>query len=123
MTTQKTDELTIDQLAYNEDGLIPVVVQDAGDSAVLMVAWMNREALEHTVQTGQVTFFSRSRKRLWRKGEESGNTLTAQTVSYDCDGDTLLITARMGGEAKACHTGQRSCFYRKLPLLSAPDTI
>jgi len=116
MTTQKTDELTIDQLAYNEDGLIPVVVQDAGDSAVLMVAWMNREALERTLETGDVWFYSRSRQRLWRKGEESGNTLTALRVAYDCDGDTLLVIAEMGGEAKACHTGQRTCFYRELAL-------
>ena len=112
--SRETAELTVDQLTYDTDGLIPVVVQDAGDREVLMVAWMNREALIRTLATGQVTFYSRSRKRLWRKGEESGNTLTVRSVAYDCDGDTLLVTAEMGGEAKACHTGQRTCFYRTL---------
>jgi len=116
MSKRETDKLTAGELSFNKDGLIPVVVQDVDDREVLMVAWMNREALTHTLATGEVTFFSRSRKCLWRKGEESGNTLTAQAVRYDCDGDTLLISAKMGGQAKACHTGQRTCFYRELPL-------
>jgi phosphoribosyl-AMP cyclohydrolase len=121
--TRGTDETSpsgIDDLVFNADGLIPVVIQDAGDGDVLMVAWMNREALEHTIESGDVWFYSRSRQRFWRKGEESGNTLRARRIRYDCDGDVLLITAEIAGQKKACHTGRKTCFYRELPLSIAP---
>jgi phosphoribosyl-AMP cyclohydrolase / phosphoribosyl-ATP pyrophosphohydrolase len=95
-------------LAYDERGLLPVVVQEVGSGAVLMLAWANREAVEKTLATGEVHFWSRSRRSLWRKGETSGNTLTALEVTADCDRDALLVRARAAGPA--CHTGSRSCF-------------
>ncbi|MCL2024276.1 MAG: phosphoribosyl-AMP cyclohydrolase [Coriobacteriia bacterium] len=106
--------MTPADLTYNADGLIPAIVQDAGDGTVLMMAWMDRAALERTLETGQAWFYSRSRKTSWRKGEQSGNTLQVQQVSYDCDGDTLLLTCTLGGDGVACHTGERTCFYREL---------
>jgi phosphoribosyl-ATP pyrophosphohydrolase/phosphoribosyl-AMP cyclohydrolase len=90
------------------DGLLPAIVQDAGSGAVLMLGYMNREALEATVHTGSVTFFSRSRRRLWIKGETSGNRLETVSVSADCDGDALLVLARPAGAV--CHAGTPSCF-------------
>ena len=113
---RETDNLIIDDLAFNADGLIPAVVQDADTGDVLMMAWMDRAAVERTLETGDAWFYSRSRQRSWRKGEESGNTLCVQSVSYDCDGDTLLVKAALGGDGVACHTGKRTCFYRELPL-------
>lgn len=101
-------------LRFNEDGLIPAIVQDAGDGAVLMLAWMNRDSLARTLTCGQTWFWSRSRKRLWHKGEESGNVQNVRALLYDCDGDTLLVKVEQGGDGVACHTGQRSCFYRTL---------
>jgi phosphoribosyl-ATP pyrophosphohydrolase/phosphoribosyl-AMP cyclohydrolase len=95
-------------LSFNADGLLPVVAQDAGSGAVLMVAWANREAVEATLETDQLHFWSRSRGELWRKGETSGNTLTLVSLHADCDGDTLLAVVRPGGPA--CHTGERTCF-------------
>jgi phosphoribosyl-ATP pyrophosphohydrolase/phosphoribosyl-AMP cyclohydrolase len=89
-------------------GLVPAVVQDASDGAVLMVGYMNDESLARTLQTGRVTFWSRSRERLWEKGETSGNTLVVQAIASDCDGDALLVTANSTGPT--CHTGDRSCF-------------
>ncbi len=89
-------------------GLVPAVVQDAADGRVLMLGWMNREALERTLESGRVTFWSRSRERLWEKGEESGNVLDLVSLASDCDGDALLATARPHGPT--CHTGDRSCF-------------
>lgn len=92
------------------DGLVPVVAQDVTSHAVLMLAWMNREALEETLETGQVTYYSRSRSCLWRKGETSGNTQELRSIAIDCDGDALLVKVVQRGPA--CHTGQPSCFYR-----------
>ncbi|MEE8487543.1 MAG: bifunctional phosphoribosyl-AMP cyclohydrolase/phosphoribosyl-ATP diphosphatase HisIE [Gemmatimonadota bacterium] len=89
-------------------GLAPAIVQDAADDAVLMLGYMNAEALRRTLETGRVTFFSRSRERLWRKGETSGNTLRLISVVVDCDGDALLV--RAAPEGPTCHTGRRSCF-------------
>ena len=103
-------------LKYNEQGLIPAIVQDAETKAVLMMAWMNAESLALTLQTGQVTFWSRSRSELWRKGATSGNTLTLVEVRVDCDADTLLVLVRPAGPA--CHTGRTSCFYRTYPNLN-----
>ncbi len=103
------------ELKFDEHGLIPTVVQDKGTGEVLMVAWMNAEALEKTRQTtGQAHFWSRSRKQLWRKGETSGNVLSVHEIRFDCDADTLLLLVTPAGPA--CHTGERSCFYRVLEI-------
>ncbi len=96
---------------YDERGLVPCVVQDADRGTVLMVAWMNSEALRLTRETGVVHFWSRSRGQLWKKGETSGNTLTLVELRIDCDGDTLL--ARVHAAGPACHTGQPTCFFRR----------
>ena len=100
------------ELKFDEQGLVPAVVQDSNTREVLMVAWMNSEAVEKTRQTGQAHFWSRSRKKLWRKGETSGNVLSVQEIRLDCDADTLLLLVNPAGPA--CHTGERSCFYRAL---------
>jgi phosphoribosyl-AMP cyclohydrolase len=94
-------------------GLVPAIAQDAGTGEVLMLAWMNREAFEETVRTGRAVYFSRSRGKLWRKGEESGNVQEVVGVYVDCDADTVLLKVRQIGGA-ACHEGYRSCFFRKL---------
>jgi phosphoribosyl-AMP cyclohydrolase len=101
---------------FDEQGLVTCIVTDAGDGAVLMLAHMNAEAIARTLQTREAWFWSRSRKALWRKGETSGNTLTVEELLVDCDQDALLVKARVGGKGVACHTGRRSCFYRRLPL-------
>ena len=93
------------------DGLIPAVIQDAATDEVLMVGFMNEDALGLTTRTGYVTFFSRSRQRLWTKGETSGNRLAVVSLAADCDGDTLLIRARREGPGNVCHTGRRTCFF------------
>src|SRR3989338_6345090 len=102
----------VHQLKFDENGLIPAVVQDHGTNEVLMVAWMNRDAVEKTLTGPQVTYWSRSRKKLWVKGEESGHTQTVKEVFLDCDSDTLLIKVEQ--KVAACHEGYRSCFFRKL---------
>jgi phosphoribosyl-AMP cyclohydrolase len=99
-----------DQLKFTDDGLIPAIVQDATSGRVLMMAWMNRASLETTVRTGRTHFWSRSRQKFWMKGEESGHTQTVRELSFDCDGDTLLI--RVDQIGAACHEGFKSCFYR-----------
>lgn len=101
-------------LRFDENGLIPAVVQDNSTRAVLMVAWMNQEAFNLTLKTGQAHFWSRSRKEIWRKGATSGNTLTVKSIWIDCDEDTLLLKVYPAGPA--CHTGKTSCFYRKIEL-------
>jgi phosphoribosyl-AMP cyclohydrolase len=101
---------------FDEHGLVTCIVVDAGDGAVLMLAHMNKEALDRTADTGEAWFWSRSRKALWRKGETSGNTLQVEELLVDCDQDALLLRVRVGGKGVACHTGRRSCFYRRLPL-------
>ena len=100
----------MDQLRYNDQGLIPAVAQDWLDGAVLMVAWMNRESIEHTLRTGEVHYWSRSRAELWHKGATSGHTQILQGIRYDCDADVLLLSIDQTGDV-ACHTGARSCFY------------
>jgi phosphoribosyl-AMP cyclohydrolase len=97
---------------FDTGGLTPAIIQDAGNGQVLMMAWMNRQAFDLTLSTGQVHFWSRSRQALWRKGETSGNTLLVREVRIDCDEDVLLIKVEAAGPA--CHTGQKSCFYRIL---------
>lgn len=96
------------------DGLIPAVVQDDGTGEVLMVGFMNEEALEKTRQSGFATFFSRTRGKLWTKGETSGNRLAVQRILVDCDDDTVLLKVKALGDGVTCHTGQRSCFFRDL---------
>ena len=103
---------------FGDDGLVTAVVQDAATSDVLMVAHMNREAWESTLRTRRATFFSRSRQRLWEKGETSGNTMHVRTVRIDCDGDAVLLQVHADGPA--CHTGERSCFFTQLE--NASDT-
>lgn len=93
-------------------GLVPAIVQDANDGTVLMLAYMNEEALEKTLKTGLATFWSRSRNELWTKGETSGNFQRVQSIAIDCDADTLLLQVESDGPA--CHTGKRTCFYRSL---------
>jgi phosphoribosyl-AMP cyclohydrolase len=105
---------------FDADGLIVAIAIDAERGDVLMVAHMNAEALARTIETGQAWFFSRSRQRLWRKGEESGNTLTVADLRVDCDQDAILLKVRIAGQGVACHTGYRSCFYRSVPLGKAP---
>ncbi|NOX08628.1 MAG: phosphoribosyl-AMP cyclohydrolase [Gammaproteobacteria bacterium] len=103
----------LDEIQWTADGLIPVIAQDAGDGRVLMFAWMNRESLTLTIEHGKAVYWSRSRGRLWRKGEESGNEQIVKEMRLDCDEDVLLITVEQRGDI-ACHTGRRSCFYRRL---------
>jgi phosphoribosyl-AMP cyclohydrolase len=96
-------------LAYDAEGLIPVIAQRHDTAEVIMFAWMNRAALEETLATGRVCYYSRSKQRLWRKGEESGNVQHLVNLRIDCDGDVLLLSVQQTGPA--CHTGSRSCFY------------
>lgn len=99
----------LDHIAFNEQGLIPVITQDATTKDILMFAWMNRASLELTIQTNQVTYWSRSRQQLWKKGESSGHTQELVAMSFDCDGDVILCKVNQVGAA--CHTGRTSCFY------------
>ena len=100
----------IDELKYNEQGLIPAIVQDDSDNAVLMMAWMNKEAVRRTLETGRATYWSRSRQKYWVKGETSGHTQEVRSVRIDCDADVLLVRVEQTGAA--CHEGYRSCFFR-----------
>jgi phosphoribosyl-AMP cyclohydrolase len=106
---------------FGPDGLVIAVVADAASGEVLMVAHMNEEALARTIATGSAWFFSRSRGRLWRKGEESGNTLLVKEMRVDCDQDAILLKVAVAGDGVACHQGYRSCFYRTVPLGAEPD--
>ena len=101
----------LDNLKYNSDGLVPAIAQQHDTGEVLMMAWMNREAIEETLQTGRVCYFSRSRGRLWRKGESSGQVQLHKELRFDCDADTVLALVDQTGPA--CHTGRRDCFYWK----------
>jgi phosphoribosyl-AMP cyclohydrolase len=100
----------IDQIAFDAAGLVPAIAQQHDTGEVLMMAWMNRSAIEETLRTGQVCYFSRSRGRLWRKGETSGQLQALRELRLDCDGDVLLLLVEQTGVA--CHTGRRTCFYR-----------
>ncbi|MDA7971349.1 MAG: phosphoribosyl-AMP cyclohydrolase [Gammaproteobacteria bacterium] len=103
----------LDEVRWDDAGLIPAIAQDHTDGAVLMVAWMNRESLAASIEEGRAVYYSRSRRKLWRKGEESGNRQILREIRLDCDGDTLLLRVEQIGGI-ACHTGRRSCFYRLL---------
>ncbi len=121
----------IEQLKWTEDGLIPAIAQDHKSGRVLMMAWMNREALEKTIQEGRAIYWSRSRKKLWRKGEESGHVQKLYDIRIDCDQDVVLMQVeQLGGIA--CHTGRESCFYLRFddqqwqpadPVLKQPEDI
>lgn len=119
-TEIETQPLTIDQLKFDEKGLIPAIVQSADDGSVLMLAYMDKIALEKTVASGRTWFFSRSRNTYWMKGEESGNVQEVVSVAYDCDGDTILVTVNQKGDGCACHTGEKSCFYRTFNTSNIP---
>jgi phosphoribosyl-AMP cyclohydrolase len=122
----RTDEETVETGAalmpkFDRDGLIVAIASDAATGEVLMVAHMNAEALARTVETGEAWFWSRSRQKLWRKGEESGNTLAVADMRVDCDQDAVLLKVVIAGDGVACHQGYRSCFYRSVPLGRAPS--
>ena len=112
-------EVLLDQIKYDATGLVPAVVQDARDGQVLMVAYMNKESLRRTLETGVTCFWSRSRKEYWVKGATSGNTQKVLRVAVDCDKDTLLVVVEQKGVA--CHTGKRSCFFSE--IVSADGTL
>ena len=121
----------IDSVHFNEQGLVTAIAQDHASGRILMVAFMNQEALRETVQTGRACYFSRSRGRLWRKGEESGHVQTVHSVHLDCDGDAVVLKVTQAGGI-ACHTGRESCFFSVLengqwravdPVLKDPNDI
>ena len=114
MVETSADETLALQLKFNLDGLIPAIVCDSADNAVLMFAFMNAQALAETRRTGLVHFFSRSRNKLWLKGETSGETFAVEEIRVDCDQDVLQVMVTPKGKGNACHTGRRSCFYRKI---------
>ncbi len=106
-------ESWLDEIKWTAEGLVPAIAQEAGSGAVLMMAWMNRESLALTVQEGRAIYWSRSRRKLWRKGEESGNVQRLRDLRLDCDNDVVLLTVEQIGGI-ACHTGRHRCFYRQL---------
>jgi len=112
MSDAVSREAFLAAVTFNADGLVPVIAQSRAGGEVLMLAWMNRATLEETLSTGQVTYWSRSRRAVWRKGETSGHTQRLVEALIDCDGDTLLLKVEQNGPA--CHTGAPSCFFRKL---------
>jgi phosphoribosyl-AMP cyclohydrolase len=121
----------LDEVHFDAAGLVPVIAQDAGSQRILMVAWANREALSETAQTRRAVYWSRSRGRLWRKGEESGHAQQVSEIRLDCDGDVVLYAVEQVGGI-ACHTGRESCFFRRLgddgwdvvdPVLQDPELI
>lgn len=121
----------LEDLKWPDNGLLPAVAQDSETGQVLMVAWMNATALQTTVEEGRAVYWSRSRQKLWRKGEESGHVQMLSAVLIDCDSDTIVLQVEQKGGI-ACHTGRRSCFYRKLvnneweevePVLKSPEEI
>jgi len=121
----------LDEVPWDKEGLVAAVAQDAASGKILMVAWMNRDALAATVEKGEAVYWSRSRKRLWHKGEESGHVQKVKEVRLDCDADAVLLQVEQAGGI-ACHTGRERCFFRKLengrwvstdPVLKDPKLI
>lgn len=121
----------LNQIQWDDQGLVPVIAQDAASGEVLMFAWMNREALQQTAKNGEAVYWSRSRRKLWRKGEESGHTQKVLEIRLDCDNDCVLLKIEQIGGI-ACHTGRHSCFFQKLsddhwlevePVLKDPKEI
>lgn len=106
-------ESWLDKVKWDEHGLVPAIAQEAATNAVLTLAWMNRESLVRTVATGEAHYWSRSRMRIWKKGEQSGNVQTVREIRLDCDEDVVLLKVEQGGGI-ACHTGRHSCFFQKL---------
>jgi len=124
-------EQWLDQISWNNAGLLPVIAQEADSGEILMMAWMNRESLRLTLESGKAVYWSRSRQRLWRKGEESGHEQLVRDIRLDCDNDTLLLKVEQRGGI-ACHTGRKSCFFKQLndgqwqgvePVIKAADDI
>ena len=124
-------DAALDHVKWDERGLVPVIAQEVFTNRLLMFAWMNREALKLTIETGQAVYWSRSRNKLWRKGEESGHTQKVREVRLDCDEDVVLISVEQIGGI-ACHTGRHNCFFQQYengawvitgPVLKAPDEI
>lgn len=125
----------LDEINWNEDGLVPAIAQEVLTGKILMIAWMNREALAQTAASGQAVYWSRSRQRLWHKGEESGHIQQVKAIRLDCDADAILLTVtQIGGIA--CHTGREACFFKRLegsastrqwkivdPVIKDPETI
>jgi phosphoribosyl-AMP cyclohydrolase len=122
----------LEKLKFNQDGLIPAIIQEESTGRVLMMAWMNREAVQKTVELGKTVFWSRSRQKYWIKGETSGHVQVVKDLAFDCDGDTLLIQVEQTGAA--CHEGYKSCFFRSIqdrgnsmairePQLVKPETV
>jgi phosphoribosyl-AMP cyclohydrolase / phosphoribosyl-ATP pyrophosphohydrolase len=122
--SQLTQAIPIDRIQYNEQGLVPAIAQDYLDGTVLMMAWMNRESLQKTLETQQAWYWSRSRQQLWHKGATSGHIQKVRSIRYDCDSDALLLTIEQVGDI-ACHTGERSCFHQVDSQKEAPpaDTL
>ena len=121
----------LNMVKWTDEGLVPAVAQDAQDGTILMVAWMNREALNLTAREGKAVYWSRSRRKLWRKGEESGHEQLVKEIRLDCDNDVVMLQVQQRGGI-ACHTGRRSCFFQRLegdrwvtvePVLKDPDLI
>jgi phosphoribosyl-AMP cyclohydrolase len=131
LTGMKKNETWLNKVNWTQDGLVPAIAQEAASGRVLTLAWMNREALKKTVQTGEVHYWSRSRKKIWHKGEESGHVQKVITIRLDCDEDAILVEVEQTGGI-ACHTGRHSCFFQKLvdgewvetdPVLKDPKAI
>jgi phosphoribosyl-ATP pyrophosphohydrolase/phosphoribosyl-AMP cyclohydrolase len=122
--TALSQAIPVDKIRYNEQGLVPAIVQDYLDGTVLMMAWMNQESLQKTLETGETWFWSRSRSELWHKGATSGHLQKVHSLRYDCDSDALLVTVEQMGDI-ACHTGERSCFHQVDGTKEAPpaDTL
>ncbi|MBW4558179.1 MAG: bifunctional phosphoribosyl-AMP cyclohydrolase/phosphoribosyl-ATP diphosphatase HisIE [Trichormus sp. ATA11-4-KO1] len=118
------DSIPVENIRYDERGLVPTIVQDYLDGTVLMMAWMSRDSLKKTLETGETWFWSRSRQELWHKGATSGHIQKVQSIRYDCDSDALLIGVEQVGDV-ACHTGQRSCFHQVEGKIASPpgDTL
>jgi len=126
-----SSEAWLDAVKWNDAGLVPAIAQDSADGKILMVAWMNREALKLTAQQGSAVYWSRSRKKLWHKGEESGHQQSVSEIRLDCDNDVVVLQVEQRGGI-ACHTGRRSCFYQRFedggwvtvePVLKDPASI
>lgn len=113
-TTEEIEHGSVFQPRFGPDGLIPAIVTDAATGGVLMFAWMNAQALSLSIETGQAHFWTRSRGRIWKKGEESGNVLNIEDIRTDCDQDVVWLKVTVAGNGVACHTGETSCFYRSL---------
>ena len=120
-TTITVSDEALAAVKYNDDGLVPAIVQDASTRSVLMMAWMNAETLALTLAEGRTVFWSRSRQQVWRKGETSGERQWVREAYYDCDGDTLLFVVDQDG-AGACHTGRYSCFFRSFDASAPSDS-